>query len=86
MSDNNGSNAGWKLPPLNALRAFEAAARHSFSLAADELNVTPRAISRQIRSLELSLGRSLFIRNNREVRLTTESRAYSMTLGDAFEA
>lgn len=87
MSDNNGSTAGWKLPPLNALRAFEAAARHeSFSLAADELNVTPGAISRQIRSLELSLGHSLFIRNNREVRLTTESRAYSMTLGDAFRS
>lgn len=76
---------GWKLPPLNALRAFEAAARHeSFSLAADELNVTPGAISRQIRSLEIALGHNLFIRNNREVRLTTESRAFSVALADAF--
>lgn len=78
---------GWKLPPLNALRAFEAAARHeSFSLAADELNVTPGAISRQIRSLEVALGHNLFIRNNREVRLTPESRLFSAALADAFRS
>jgi LysR family transcriptional regulator, glycine cleavage system transcriptional activator len=76
---------GWKLPPLNALRAFEAAARHeSFSLAADELNVTPGAISRQIKTLEIALGHNLFVRNNRDVKLTAESRVLSAALAEAF--
>ena len=62
---------GWQLPPLNALRAFEAAGRlSSFTLAAEELHVTPGAVSRQIKLLEETLGIPLFIRNNREVRLT----------------
>jgi LysR family glycine cleavage system transcriptional activator len=75
----------WHLPPLNALRAFEAAARHqSFTLAADELHVTPGAISRHIRALESALGIPLFIRNNRDVRLTRESEAYRDVLSDAF--
>ena len=52
-----------RLPPLNALRAFEAAARHqNFARAADELNVTPGAVSRQIKVLEEYLGRELFQR------------------------
>lgn len=76
---------GSRLPPLNALRALEAAGRHeSFSQAADELHVTPGAISRQIRSLEDSLGFALFERHHREVKLTAESRTYVEALTDAF--
>ncbi|NOV24977.1 LysR family transcriptional regulator [Cupriavidus necator] len=60
-----------KLPPLGALRAFEAAARRaSFKHAADELHVTPTAVSHQIRLLEDSLGVKLFERQTRKVRLT----------------
>ena len=60
-----------KLPPLGALRAFEAAARHlSFRRGADELAVTPTAISHQIRLLEDVLGLALFIRQVRQVALT----------------
>ncbi len=52
-----------RLPPLNSLRAFEASARHrSFTRAADELNVTPAAISHQIKGLEEVLGARLFRR------------------------
>lgn len=52
-----------RLPPLNALRAFEAAARHlSFTRAADELFVTQAAISHQVKSLEAWLGQPLFLR------------------------
>lgn len=75
----------WRLPPLNALRAFEVAARHSsFTKAADELFVTPGAISRQVRGLEDFLGRSLFDRNYREVVLNDASRAYAAELFEAF--
>ena len=60
-----------KLPPLDPLVAFEAAARHSsFVLAAEELHVTPSAVSQQIRSLETRLGVSLFERGHRSVQLT----------------
>lgn len=59
------------LPPLNALRAFEATARHlSFTRAADELAVTPAALSHQIRGLEEYLGRRLFERRTRAIALT----------------
>ncbi len=59
------------LPPLNSLRAFEAAARHlSFTLAAAELNVTQAAVSHQIKSLEERLGMPLFKRLNRALLLT----------------
>lgn len=59
------------LPPLNALRAFEAAARHqSFSDAALELSVTPSAISHQVKQLEGKLGVQLFVRQTRAVQLT----------------
>ncbi|MEI7932790.1 MAG: LysR family transcriptional regulator, partial [Alphaproteobacteria bacterium] len=52
-----------RLPPLNALRAFEAAARHlNFSRAADELSVTPGAVSQQIQNLEDYIGAALFKR------------------------
>ncbi|MEO1027228.1 MAG: transcriptional regulator GcvA [Pseudomonadota bacterium] len=60
-----------RLPPLTALRAFEAAARHmSFAKAADELHVTPAALSFQIKSLEEHLGQPVFHRLNRAVELT----------------
>ena len=60
-----------RLPPLNALRAFEATARHmSFSKAADELFVTPSALSYQVRQLEENLGQKLFERLNRAIALT----------------
>ena len=60
-----------RLPPLNALRAFEAAARHlSFAKAAAELHVTPAAISHQIKALEAHLGLALFRRLNKAVLLT----------------
>ncbi|TVU68808.1 LysR family transcriptional regulator [Cobetia crustatorum] len=66
------------LPPMNSLVAFEAAARHlSFTLAADELHVTPGAISRQIRSLEDYLGKPLFTRANRSVCLTASGLQYA---------
>jgi LysR family transcriptional regulator, glycine cleavage system transcriptional activator len=59
------------LPPFSALRAFEAVARRlSFSRAAEDLNVTPGAVSQQIRSLEQLLGESLFVRTKRSVALT----------------
>ena len=64
------------LPPLTALRAFDAAARHmSFARAADELNVTPAALSFQIKSLEDHLGAPVFRRLNRAVELTDAGRA-----------
>jgi LysR family glycine cleavage system transcriptional activator len=64
-----------RLPPLNALRAFLAAARHlSFSRAAVELNVTHGAVSRQVRSLEDHLGVALFERQIRKVSLTAEGQ------------
>ena len=59
------------LPPLSSLRAFEAVARRvSFTRAAEELHVTPGAVSQQIRSLEELLGESLFVRTKRSVALT----------------
>lgn len=80
-----------QLPPLNALRTFEAAARHeSFSRAADELFVTHGAVSHQIRALEAELGIALFARDGKRVRLTEtgcryakEVRAALMALADA---
>lgn len=65
-----------RLPPLNALRAFEAGARHlSFKRAAEELSVTPTAISHQIRGLEEALGVLLFRRLTRALELTAEGEA-----------
>jgi LysR family glycine cleavage system transcriptional activator len=75
-----------RLPPLNALRAFEAAARHlSFNAAAAELHVTPAAISHQIKALEADLGVKLFRRLNRAVRLTDAGQACLPELRDAFD-
>ena len=63
------------LPPLNALRAFEAAARHlSFTRAADELAVTQAAVSHQVKTLEEWLGLKLFQRENRTIYLTREGQ------------
>ncbi|HEV2300340.1 MAG TPA: transcriptional regulator GcvA [Stellaceae bacterium] len=74
-----------RLPPLNALRAFEAAARHaSFSKAAQELNVTPAAISHQIAALEEDLGVQLFHRLNRAIALTPSARVLLPGLTEAF--
>ncbi len=65
-----------RLPPLNALRAFEAGARHlSFTKAGQELNVTQAAISHQVRLLEEDLGVQLFQRLTRRLRLTDQGRA-----------
>jgi LysR family glycine cleavage system transcriptional activator len=74
-----------RLPPLKALRAFEAAARHgSFLRAAEELHVTPAAVSHQIKMLEGQLGLRLFRRFNRAVRLTEAGQACLPELRDAF--
>src|SRR5215469_1452209 len=74
-----------RLPSLNGLRAFEAAARHmSFTLAASELNVTQTAISHQIRRLEEELGVRLFARQNRSLELTPEAREYLPGIRAAF--
>jgi DNA-binding transcriptional LysR family regulator len=73
------------LPPLNALRAFEAAARlGSVSRAATELHVTHGAISRHIRTLEDALGRSLFVREGRGLALTADGMRLRDLAGDAF--
>ncbi len=74
------------LPPLNALRAFETAARHlSFTRAAAELNVTPAAISHQIKALEDQLGVPLFRRLPRALRLTDAGQAALPILSQGFE-
>ncbi len=76
-----------RLPPLTALRAFDAAARHmSFSKAAAELNVTPAALSFQIKSLEEHLDAPLFRRLNRAVELTDGGRALAPGATDGFTA
>jgi LysR family glycine cleavage system transcriptional activator len=76
-----------RLPPLTALRAFDAAARHmSFAKAADELNVTPAALSFQIKSLEDHLGAQVFRRLNRAIELTDAGRALLPGTRDGFAA
>ncbi len=75
------------LPPLNALRAFEAIARHlSFARAADELHVTPAALSHQIRALEEQLGLPLFHRRTRAIELTDAGRLIYPGLHAGFES
>lgn len=75
-----------RLPPLNALRAFEAAARHgSFKDAAEELSVSQSAISHQVRGLEDWLGVELFERRTRAVELTPAARLYYPVLREAFD-
>lgn len=74
-----------RLPPLKSIQAFEAAARlESFVAAADELSVTPPAISHQIRLLEREVGLALFHRVHRSVHLTDAGRVYAEQIGEAF--
>jgi LysR family glycine cleavage system transcriptional activator len=75
-----------RLPPLNALKAFEAAARHaSFTRAADELRVTHGAVSRHVQMLEGWLGVSLFERHSRRVVLNEAGRSYAAEIGAALD-
>ena len=75
-----------RLPPLNALRAFEAAARHlNFSRAADELSVTPGAVSQQIQNLEDYIGATLFKRTPRGLLLTDQAQTALPALREAFD-
>jgi LysR family glycine cleavage system transcriptional activator len=79
------SKMSHRLPPLNGLRSFEAAARHlSFTRAADELSVTPGAVSQQVKSLERALGITLFRRLPRSLVLTDEGEAYLPAIQSAF--
>ncbi|GAA4876696.1 transcriptional regulator GcvA [Ferrimonas pelagia] len=74
-----------RLPPLNAVKAFEAAARHlSFTRAAEELFVTQAAVSHQIKALEEHLGLKLFRRRNRSLLLTEEGQSYFLDIKDLF--
>ena len=76
-----------RLPPLNSLKAFEAAARHlSFTRAADELFVTQAAVSHQIKALEDFLSMKLFLRKNRSLFLTEEGQGYYLDLKDIFQS
>lgn len=75
-----------RLPPLTALRAFDAAARHmSFAKAAEELSVTPAALSFQIKSLEEHLGAPLFLRLNRAVELTEAGKTLAPGTAAGFQ-
>jgi DNA-binding transcriptional LysR family regulator len=80
------SRGPYDLPSLHALAAFEAAARHgSFKAAAAELNVTPAAISHQVKALEADLARPLFDRHRRGVDLTDGGRILAAALRQGFE-
>jgi LysR family glycine cleavage system transcriptional activator len=73
------------LPPLNALRVFECAARHlSFTQAAEELSITQSAVSHQVKGLEEWLGFSLFERHGQRLSLTPGGKIYAATLGTVF--
>ncbi len=75
-----------RLPPLNALRAFEAAARHlNFSRAAEELSVTPGAVSQQIQNLEDYVGAALFKRTPKGLLLTDAAQTALPALREAFD-
>ncbi|MGH6855504.1 MAG: LysR substrate-binding domain-containing protein [Aestuariivirga sp.] len=76
----------YNLPSLGALASFEAAARHlSLTRAAAELNVTPGAVSKQVKSLEGEIGRFLFVRLHRALQLTAEGETLYRTLRETFE-
>lgn len=78
-------SASRRLPNFSALRAFEAAARHeNFSRAAEELHLTHGAISHQVRALEQELGRELFVRNGRQVKITSDALKFAQFLGKSF--
>ena len=75
-----------RLPPLNAIRAFEATARHlSFTKAAKELYVTQGAVSRHVAALERELATKLFVRHHRAIELTAKGEVYFRALRDALE-
>jgi LysR family glycine cleavage system transcriptional activator len=75
-----------RLPPLNALRAFDAIARHlTVVKAADELSVTPSAVSHQLRTLEDTLGVQLFTRNKNYLKLTSHGEALLPSVRAAFQ-
>lgn len=75
-----------RLPPLNALKSFESAGRHlSLRKAAQELHVTPAAVSHQVKALEEALGLSLFKRLPRRVELTPAGETFLPLLSEAFE-
>jgi LysR family glycine cleavage system transcriptional activator len=83
---NFGIRMSYRLPPLNGLRSFEAAARHlSFTRAADELCVTSGAVSQQVKSLEEVLGITLFRRLPRSLVLTPEGESYLPAVQSAFD-
>ena len=72
--------------PLKSLVVFDAAMRHkSFTQAAEELNVTPGAVSKQVKTLEDEIGKPLFLRLHRALALTPEGEAVARSLGEAFE-
>ncbi|MBF9234569.1 transcriptional regulator GcvA [Microvirga alba] len=76
-----------RLPPMSAVRVFEAAARHqSFTRAAEELGMTQAAVSYQIKMLEDRVGAPLFIRKPRQVVLTAKGRQLAPAVTEAFEA
>jgi LysR family glycine cleavage system transcriptional activator len=75
-----------RLPPLNALKAFEAAARHeSFTRAAEELCVTQGAVSHQVKALEAELGLKLFSRQRQRIIITEAGRSYLEVVRDALD-
>ncbi len=81
------ASLGSKLPPMNSLVAFEAAARHlNFTHAAQELGVSREAISRHIRNLENHLGASLFRRLHRTLELTTAGRDFELVIHGSLAA
>jgi LysR family transcriptional regulator, glycine cleavage system transcriptional activator len=85
--DQDGIAMARRLPPLNALRAFEAVARHqSISAAADELCVTHSAVSRHVAKLEDHLGAKLFTREHQRLTLNSRGAAYAAQLTQLFDA
>src|ERR1041384_7045463 len=75
-----------RLPPLNALKAFEAAARsESFTRAAEESNVTQGAVSQQVKALEEALGLKLFTRERQRLIITEPGRDYLAVVRDALD-
>jgi LysR family glycine cleavage system transcriptional activator len=75
-----------RLPPLNTLKVFEAAARHeSFTRAAEELSVTQGAVSHQVKELESQLGLKLFIRERQRLVITKAGRDYLAVIRDALD-
>jgi LysR family glycine cleavage system transcriptional activator len=76
-----------RLPPLNALKAFEAAARsESLTRAAEELCVTQGAVSQQVKALEATLGIKLFVRERQRLVITEAGREYLAVLRDALDS